>query len=141
MKQSITYITIRIHKHNNNNTQFPRLNGSIQNIQQKCTQQTNVPSNLESAGRAPSLRVIPWHLPTMFYIHIYRSKHVAVVGVLILVIKNNQLMLYREIIAVCSQIHIKHINTVFGQNLEFVYFNMVVHIVTTLTTDSVRTAQ
>ena len=24
-------------------------------------------------------------------------------------------MLYREIIAVCSQIHTKHINTVFGQ--------------------------
>jgi hypothetical protein len=27
-------------------------------------------------------------------------------------------MLYREIIAVCSQIHTKHINTVCGQNLE-----------------------
>ena len=27
-------------------------------------------------------------------------------------------MLYREIIAVCSQIHIKHINTVCGQNVE-----------------------
>ena len=30
----------------------------------------------------------------------------------------NQLMLYREIIAVCSQIHTKHINTVCGQNVE-----------------------
>ena len=29
-------------------------------------------------------------------------------------------MLYREIIAVCSQIHIKHINTLCGQNVEFV---------------------
>jgi len=29
-------------------------------------------------------------------------------------------MLYREIIAVCSQIHTKHINTVSGQNVEFV---------------------
>ena len=29
-------------------------------------------------------------------------------------------MLYREIIAVCSQIHTKHINTVCGQNVEFV---------------------
>jgi len=29
------------------------------------------------------------------------------------------LMLYREIIAVCSQIHTKHINTVCGQNVEF----------------------
>jgi len=28
-------------------------------------------------------------------------------------------MLYREIIAVCSQIHIKHINTLCGQNVEF----------------------
>ena len=32
----------------------------------------------------------------------------------------NQLMLYREIIAVCSQIHTKHINTLCGQNVEFV---------------------
>jgi len=28
-------------------------------------------------------------------------------------------MLYREIIAVCSQIHIKHINALCGQNVEF----------------------
>jgi hypothetical protein len=28
-------------------------------------------------------------------------------------------MLYREIIAVCSEIHTKHINTVCGQNVEF----------------------
>ena len=27
-------------------------------------------------------------------------------------------MLYREIIAVCSEIHTKHINTVCGQNVE-----------------------
>jgi sulfite reductase beta subunit-like hemoprotein len=27
-------------------------------------------------------------------------------------------MLYREIIAVCSEIHIKHINTLCGQNVE-----------------------
>jgi hypothetical protein len=31
-----------------------------------------------------------------------------------------QLMLYREIIAVCSVIHTKHINTLCGQNVEFV---------------------
>jgi len=35
-------------------------------------------------------------------------------------IKTSQLMLYREIIAVCSQIHTEHINTVCGQNVEFV---------------------
>jgi len=29
-------------------------------------------------------------------------------------------MLYREIIALCSQIHTKHINTLCGQNVEFV---------------------
>ena len=28
-------------------------------------------------------------------------------------------MLYREIVAVCSQIHTKHINTLCGQNAEF----------------------
>jgi len=36
------------------------------------------------------------------------------------VIQTNQLMLYREIIAVCSEIHTKHINTLCGQNVEFV---------------------
>ena len=30
-------------------------------------------------------------------------------------------MLYREIIAVCSQIHTKHINTLCGQNVELLY--------------------
>jgi hypothetical protein len=29
-------------------------------------------------------------------------------------------MLYREIIPVCSEIHTKHINTLCGQNVEFV---------------------
>jgi hypothetical protein len=29
-------------------------------------------------------------------------------------------MLYREIIAVCSEIHTKHINTLCGQNVGFV---------------------
>jgi hypothetical protein len=43
----------------------------------------------------------------------------------------NQLMLYSEIIAVCSQIHTKHINTLCGQNVEFVNVNLVVYIVTT----------
>jgi hypothetical protein len=31
-------------------------------------------------------------------------------------------MLYSEIIAVCSQIHAKHINTLRGQNAEFFNF-------------------
>jgi hypothetical protein len=40
-------------------------------------------------------------------------------------------MLYREIIAVCSQIHAKHINTLCGQNVQFVNVKLVVRIVTT----------
>ena len=39
-------------------------------------------------------------------------------------------MLYREIIAVCSQIHTKHINTLCGQNGELLNDKLVVHIVT-----------
>jgi hypothetical protein len=34
-----------------------------------------------------------------------------------LVIKTSQLMLYREIIAICSEIHTKHINTLCGKNV------------------------
>jgi len=40
-------------------------------------------------------------------------------------------MLYREIIAVCSQIHTKHKNTLCGQNVELLNVILVVHIVTT----------
>ena len=47
------------------------------------------------------------------------------------VIRTSQLMLYREIIAVCSEIHTKHINTVCGQNVELLNVTLVVHIVTT----------
>jgi hypothetical protein len=39
-------------------------------------------------------------------------------------------MLYREIIAVYSQIHTKHTNTLCGQNIEFVNVKLAVHIVT-----------
>ena len=39
-------------------------------------------------------------------------------------------MLYREIIAVCSEIHTKHINTVFGQNVELLNVKLAVHTVT-----------
>jgi len=47
------------------------------------------------------------------------------------VTKTSQLMLYWEIMAVCSEIHTKHINTVFGQNVELLNVKLVVHIVTT----------
>jgi hypothetical protein len=46
-------------------------------------------------------------------------------------LKANQLILYREIIAVCSQIQTKHINTVCGQNVELFNVKLAVHIVTT----------
>ena len=40
-------------------------------------------------------------------------------------------MLYREIIAVCAQIHTKHTNTLCGQNVEFLNVKRAVYIVTT----------
>ena len=40
-------------------------------------------------------------------------------------------MLYREIMAVCSEIHTKHMNTVCGQNVELLNVKLAVHIVTT----------
>jgi hypothetical protein len=36
-------------------------------------------------------------------------------------------MLYREIVAVSSEIHIKHINTICEQNVEFVMLKLVIH--------------
>ena len=36
-------------------------------------------------------------------------------------------MLYREIIAVCSQIHTKHINTLCCQNVELLNIKLAVH--------------
>ena len=40
-------------------------------------------------------------------------------------------MLYRETIAVCSQIHTKHKNTLCGQNVELLNVKLAVNIVTT----------
>jgi len=40
-------------------------------------------------------------------------------------------MLYGEIMAVCSEIHTKHINRVCGQNVDLLNVKLVVHIVTT----------
>jgi hypothetical protein len=39
-------------------------------------------------------------------------------------------MLYREIIAVCSEIHTKHINTLCGQNVELLNARLAEHVVT-----------
>ena len=46
-------------------------------------------------------------------------------------LKTSQLMLYREIIVVCSQIHTKHIDTLSGRNVELVNVKLAVYIVTT----------
>ena len=51
------------------------------------------------------------------------------------IIKTSKLMLYREIIAVCSQIDTKHINTLCGQNVELLNVKLAVY------KDPVRTAQ
>ena len=47
------------------------------------------------------------------------------------VTKTSQLMLYREIMVVCSEIHTKYINTVCGQNVELLNVKLAVHTVTT----------
>ena len=44
------------------------------------------------------------------------------------VIKTSQLMLYREIIAVCSEIHTKYIHTLSGQNVELLNVKQVVPV-------------
>jgi hypothetical protein len=54
-----------------------------------------------------------------------RSKHCFSV------IKTSQLMLCREIIAVCSEIHIKHVNALCGQNVESLNVKLAVHIIIT----------
>ena len=41
-------------------------------------------------------------------------------------------MLYREKMAVCSEIHTKQINSLCGQNVELLNVKLVVHIVTTV---------
>ena len=41
-------------------------------------------------------------------------------------------MLYREIIAVCSEIHTKEIHTQYGQNVQIVNIKLTVHTVTTV---------
>jgi len=45
--------------------------------------------------------------------------------------KNQSVNAIKEIIAVCSQIHTKHTNTLCGQNVELLTVQLTVHIVTT----------
>ena len=46
-------------------------------------------------------------------------------------IQTSQLMLYGDIIVVCSQIHTKHINTLCGQSAELLNVKLAVDTVTT----------
>jgi len=55
------------------------------------------------------LRLRELHLESQ---SLWRSKHY------ISVIKTGQVMLYREIIAVCSEIHTKHVNALCGRGVE-----------------------
>jgi hypothetical protein len=50
---------------------------------------------------------------------------------LISITKISWLMLFKEIIALCSENYTKHINTLCGQNEELLIVKQVVHIVTT----------
>ena len=69
-----------------------------------------------------STKVCIYNLKPQF---VPRRKHSASL------IKTDKLKLYREIIAVCSEIHTKHINTLCGQNVELLNVKLVVHIATT----------
>jgi hypothetical protein len=58
--------------------------------------------------------------------------HIVTTGIIGLnLCYKNQLIFYREIIAVCSQIHTKHISKLCGQNVELLNVKLAVHIVTT----------
>jgi hypothetical protein len=63
--------------------------------------------------------------PAVYFVSPYRAVNTPSV------IKTSHLILFREIIAVCSQIHTKHTNTLCGQNVEFVGVKLMVHIDTT----------
>ena len=57
----------------------------------------------------------------------YRAVNILRLGY----IEGSELMLYREIMAVCSEIHTKHILTLYEQNVELLNVKLVVNIVTT----------
>jgi hypothetical protein len=55
------------------------------------------------------------------YTSVPRSKHSF------WIIKTSHLMLCREIIAVCFEVHTKHINALCGQNVELLNVKLAVH--------------
>ena len=64
-------------------------------------------------------RFIVYPLSTKLYLSDLKTQYVPRLKHSASVLKTGKLMLYREIIAVCSQIHTKHINTLCGQTVEF----------------------
>jgi len=77
-------------------------------------------------------RIVDWHYKALNWSELYikiqpvpRSEHT------VSSIKTNQLMLHREVIVVCSQIHTIHLNTLCGLNVEFVNVKLAVHTVAT----------
>ena len=58
----------------------------------------------------------------VFHTYMYRDvrfRECKATDKLRLIRHNSQLLMFVEIIAVCSQIHTKHINTLCGQNVEY----------------------
>jgi hypothetical protein len=62
---------------------------------------------------------------------IYRFSSYRAVNTPRLGYKTNHLMLYRKIIAICSEIHTKLVTTLCEQNVVFLMLNLLVHMVTT----------
>jgi hypothetical protein len=69
-----------------------------------------------------------WRLrKTGIYVYIFGSYRAENTGSL----QNQSVNAVEGIIAVCSEIHTKHINTLCGQNVELLNVKLMVHIVTT----------
>ena len=104
------------------------LPGRAKTYQHSCIMNTAQPATYPTANRSKYSEredqdQVELHLNTQ---SVQCSKHTPS-----WLYKTSQLMLYRKIIAVYSQIHTKHINAVCGQNEELLNVKLVVHIVTT----------
>jgi hypothetical protein len=74
----------------------------------------SVRQNMDSVSGVSCCLNTTIHLNSTYLLSPYRAVNTLRLG-----LKTSQLMLNREIIAVCSEIYTKHINTVCGQNVEF----------------------
>ena len=62
-------------------------------------------------------------IQTFFSYGAVNDFHLNEMKIIYCVIKTSQLILYTEIIAFCSQIHTKHINALYGQNVDLLNVN------------------